>query len=72
MLTLFQVAFIVLVPILLIAGGLVTLFLIGAAFDAMEHPEQLRRRIETVFRQPQGEARTTGPDHYYRPHWKRG
>jgi hypothetical protein len=72
MLTLFQFVFILLVPVVIVLGGLVTFFAIGAAFDAMEHPEELRRRIDGLFRQPVGQPRTTGAHHYYRPHWRQG
>ncbi len=61
--------FIVAVPILLVAGGLVSLFAVGALFDALEHPEALQRRIEAAFRRPPKPPRDIGKDHYYRPFW---
>ncbi len=64
-----QFLFIVAVPILVVAGGLVTLFAIGALFDALENPEALQRRIEAAFRRPPKAPRPTGKDHYYRPFW---
>jgi hypothetical protein len=70
LLNIVQFAFIVAVPLVLVAGGLVTLFALGALFDALEHPDELRARIEGAFRKPPAPFRTTGKDHYYRPYWK--
>ena len=64
-----QFTFIVLVPLVLVAGGLVTLFAVGALFDALEHPEELRPRVEGAFRRPPAAPKTPGRDHYYRPFW---
>ena len=61
--------FIVAVPLVAVGGGLVTLFAVGALFDALEHPDDLRRWIEGIFRRPPAPAKDPGPDHYYRPHW---
>ena len=69
--TLAQFAFIVVLPLVLVAGGLVSLFAVGALFDALEHPEQMRQRIESAFRKPPKPARTPGPEHYYRPYWSK-
>jgi hypothetical protein len=66
-----QFAFIVLVPLVAVAGGLVTLFAVGALFDALEHPEQMRGRVEGLFRRPTRPARTPGPEHYYQPYWEK-
>jgi hypothetical protein len=65
----FGFAFIVLVPIVLVAGGLVTLFAVGALFEALDHPDQLRARIEGLFRRPPRPPKTPGADHYYRRYW---
>jgi hypothetical protein len=62
--------FIVLIPLLAVGGGLITLFAIGALFDALDHPNELRTRIEGLFRQPVAPPRTTAADHYYQPHWR--
>jgi len=67
--TLAQIAFIVVLPLVLVGGGLVTLFAVGALFDALEHPEELRLRVESAFRRPPKPPRTPGPEHYYRPYW---
>ncbi len=66
---LLQFAFIVVLPLLLVAGGLVSLFAIGAAFDAMEDPQALRSRVEGAFRPVARAARIPGADHYYQRHW---
>lgn len=63
--------FIVALPIVVVAGGLVALFAIGALFDFLESQEALARRIEALFRRPPRTPKTTGPDHYYRPYWVR-
>jgi hypothetical protein len=67
-----QFAFIVLLPLVLVAGGLASLFAVGALFDAMEDPQGLRSRIDGVFRPSAAPARLTGPGHYYRPYWLGG
>jgi len=68
--TAFQFFFIVLVPLVLVAGGLVSLFAIGALFDAMENPGDLRQRVDGMFMRPQAAPKPLGPDHYYQPYWK--
>jgi hypothetical protein len=69
--TLIQFAFILVVPVVVVAGALVTLFAVGALFDALDHPGELSRRIEAAFRRPQKPAKQPGPKHYYRPYWSR-
>jgi hypothetical protein len=64
-----QFAFIVLVPLVVVGGALVSLFAVGALFDALEHPGELQSRVEALFRRPPRSPRTPGPDHYYQPHW---
>jgi hypothetical protein len=64
-----QFGFIVLVPLVVVGGGLATLFAVGALFDALEHPRELQTRIDGVFRRPPRPPRTPGPEHYYQPHW---
>lgn len=61
--------FILLLPLLVTAGALVTLFAVGALFDALDHPQELRGRIDAAFRRPPRPARMTRPDHYYQPYW---
>ena len=69
MLQLVEFAFIVAVPLLLVGGGLVGLFAVGALFDALEDPQGLARRIDGLFRPPAKLAKAPGKDHYYRPFW---
>ena len=70
MLTVIQFLFIVLVPIVLVLGGLVSLFAVGALFDALENPGELRKRLDGLFRRPPAEARKPAADHYYQAHWR--
>jgi len=66
----FQFLFIVLVPLVLVGGGLVTIFALGALLDALDDPEELKQRIERAFRRPPKAAKRPDPDHYYRPYWE--
>lgn len=67
---LLQFLFILAVPLVLVAGAVVTLFAVGALFDALEHPDALRGRIEGVFRRPLKAPKLADKDHYYQPYWK--
>jgi hypothetical protein len=69
---LLQFAFIVVLPLVIVAGGLVSLFAVGALFDALDDPKGLRTRIEGAFRSAPREARMTTEKHYYRPYWLGG
>ena len=69
---LLQFAFIVVLPLVLVAGGLLTLFAVGALFDAMEDPQALRARVEGAFHPIARSARIPGADHYYQRYWLRG
>jgi len=60
---------ILLLPLVVIGGALVTLFAVGALFDALHHPSEVRTRIDALFRRPPAPARKTAPDHYYQPYW---
>jgi hypothetical protein len=71
MMQLIQFLFIVAVPIVVAGGAVVTLFAVGALFDALEHPDGLRQSIESAFRRTPKPSRMAGPDHYYRPYWSR-
>jgi hypothetical protein len=64
-----QFLFIVAVPLVAVAGGLVTLFLVGFVFDTLENPEAATRAVEAAFRRPAKASKPSGPDHYYRPYW---
>ena len=63
--------FIVVTPVVLVAGAVVTLFAIGALFYGLEHPDEVRDRIQAGFRRPVTDAKTPGKDHYYKPYWVR-
>jgi hypothetical protein len=65
-----QFLFIILVPIALVVGGLVSLFAVGALFDALEHPDDFKKRIEGAFRAGPAAARATRASHYYQPYWR--
>ena len=65
----FQFLFIVLVPLVAVAGAVASLFAVGALFDALEHPDELRQRIEGAFRKPPHPARATDHKHFYRAYW---
>jgi hypothetical protein len=62
--------FIVALPLVLVGGGLVTFFAVGAFFEAVEEPAELGRRIEAAFRRPPKAPQPIGPDHYYHQYWK--
>ena len=66
-----QFLFIVVTPLVVVAGAVVTLFAIGALFDVLDHPDELRSRIQALFRRPLAAPKTPGKDHYYRPYWAR-
>jgi hypothetical protein len=63
--------FILFLPLILVAGGLVTLFAVGALFDALDHPQEWGERIAQVFKGRPKPSRMAGPDHYYKPYWSR-
>ena len=67
-----QFAFILVLPVVIVAGGLASLFAIGAVFDALDDPQGLRSRVDGLFRRPPKDAKMTGPKHYYRPYWLGG
>jgi hypothetical protein len=69
MLDLLQFAFIFVLPLFIVAGALVSLFGVAALFDVLDHPDEIRGRIEGLFRRPPREPRSPGGDHYYRPYW---
>ena len=61
--------FILAVPLVVVAGAVVGLFAVGALFDLLDNPEEMRRRVEGLFRRAPRPPKTAGPDHYYRPYW---
>ncbi|HET9316217.1 MAG TPA: hypothetical protein VFQ51_11555 [Vicinamibacteria bacterium] len=65
-----QFLFVVALPLAVVGGGLVAFFGVGAFFEALEEPAELKRRIESAFRRPLKPARPIGPDHYYHQYWE--
>ena len=70
MVNLVYYAFIVALPIVLVVGGLVSLFAVGALFDALDNPGELKTRIEGAFRGVPVIARPLSTEHYYQPYWR--
>jgi hypothetical protein len=66
-----QFLFILIVPLVVVAGAVVTLYAIGALFLVLENPGAFTERIEAAFRRPLKPPRMAGKDHYYRPYWAR-
>jgi hypothetical protein len=66
-----QILFILVVPVIVVAGAVVTLFAVGALFNALDNPDALSERIEGAFRRPPKVPKPAGEDHYYRPYWAR-
>jgi len=64
-------AFVFILPVALTAGAVVAVFTVGALFYLLDHPEELRHRVEAAFRHPPKPPRSPGPDHYYKPYWSR-
>jgi hypothetical protein len=60
---------VLLLPLVIVGGAIVTLFAVGALFEALDHPHELRGRIDALFRRPPRAPRPAPPDHYYRPYW---
>jgi hypothetical protein len=60
---------IILLPLVVVGGALASLFAVGALFDALDHPDEVRGRIDAAFRRPPRPARMTKPDHYYQTYW---
>jgi hypothetical protein len=62
-------AFILLVPLVIVGATVAGLFAVGALFDALENPKDLKTRIDSVFRKPPAAAQPAPADHYYKPYW---
>ena len=56
-------------PLVIVGGAVFTLFALGALFEALDHPHELRGRIDALVRRPPRAPRPAPPDHYYRPYW---
>jgi hypothetical protein len=67
-----EFGFILLLPLLVVAGGLASLFAVGALFNFLDNPGVFTERIEAAFRRPPKRPKLTGADHYYRPYWLGG
>ena len=65
-----QFVFIVVLPLVVLGGGLVAFFAVGAFFEATEEPSELKRRNEAAFRRPPKPPQPIGPDHYYHQYWE--
>jgi len=68
--TVIEFLFILVVPLVIVGGGLASLFAIGALFDALENPGELKGRVERLFRRPPKDPKIPGPGHYYKPYWQ--
>ena len=66
---LIEFLFIVAVALVVVAGAVVTLFAIGALFDALDNPQALVRRIRAIFRRPPAPPKTPGRESYYKAYW---
>jgi hypothetical protein len=66
-----QFLFIVAVPLVAVAGAVITLYAVGALFYALELPAEAAQGIEALFRRKPKPSASAGPDHYYRPYWSR-
>ena len=64
-------AFVVVTPIVVVAGALVSLFAVGALFWGLEHPDELRGQVQAAFRRPLQQPKPPAKDHYYRTYWAR-
>lgn len=54
---------------ILVVGGLVSLFALGALFDALDNPTEVGDRLRGLLHPPLAPAKMAGPSHYYRPYW---
>jgi hypothetical protein len=62
-------AFVVLVPVVAAAGALVSLFAVGALFNALDDPKGWEATLRSIFRRPTAPPKPPGKDHYYKPFW---
>jgi len=66
-----QFAFIIIVPIVAVAGAALTLLAVGALFDVLDNPGETTTRIQGLFRQPLAAPITPGRESYYKAYWAR-
>jgi len=64
--------FILVLPLVVVGGALVSLYAGGALFYFLDNPGVFTERIEAAFRRPPKLPKLAGPDHYYRPYWVGG
>jgi hypothetical protein len=67
--SLIQFAFIVVVPLVVVAGAVVTLFAVGALFNTLDNPKGLLPWIQSLFRRPPKPPKTPGKESYYKAYW---
>ena len=72
LLDVFRFLFIFVVPIVMVAGGAVTLFGLGAIIYILEQPQEVADRINGLFRKPEKPPKELSSSHYYPPYWTRG
>jgi len=74
--------FIVAVPVVLALAALVSLFAVGALFDALDNPGEISSRVEAIsrrvrgwiegiFHRPPKPPSPPPPDHYYKAYWEK-
>ena len=61
--------FIVLVPLVAVAGAVVTLFAVGAIFATLDNPGDLSGQVEAFFRGRLKPSKPVAEDHYYKQYW---
>ena len=61
--------FIVLVPLVVVAGAVVTLFAVGALFATLDNPGDLSGQVEAFFRGRLKPSKPVAEDHYYQQYW---
>ena len=66
-----QCLFMVVLPLVVVGGGLATLFAIGALFALLDNPGEARGRIEGMFRKPPAPPRAPAKSHFYQAYWSR-
>jgi hypothetical protein len=69
---LIEFLFILLLPLVVVAGAVVSLYAVGALFYFLDNPGVFTEQIEAAFRRPPKLPKLAGADHYYRPYWLGG
>jgi hypothetical protein len=71
---LIQFLFVLVLPFVLVLGGLVSLFAVGALFMVLDDPSALKsltESVERVFKPRAVKSQPAPPDHYYKAYWSR-